>query len=377
MGHSRSIFALTAAFSLAACGTPSDEPATGSSAAGAAGRSGGAGAAGAPAGGAGGTSGGAGGAPAGSAGAVSAGSGGAPVEQPTPPCVSGEPPTLLTSASKPVSVAVSGDTAYFLTFSGELREVKLSTPGSSSKLLMDGGRDLQAWNGRLLWGTQNMPGAVHAATLPHPTAFATVALSASGSVYAIATRADGIFFAAGSTISRVTPGAAPSTVLTDADDGIVALAVDDTHAYFVAFRPVGGVVGTVIKRAPLAGGATEEIAVGAVTSQGGIALSPTHVVWTTDTTIQRRAKSGGTVETLASQQEAAIDVAVDGDAVYWVTRGWSGNMGSNGAVRKKVGNGPVTTLAAGQSNPIHLAIDETCVYWVENATQGAVRRVAR
>lgn len=377
MGTSRLILTLTMAIAVASCGPRSDEPATSPSATGAAGRSGSAGAGGSPIGGGGNSGTGGGGAPGGSAGAATSGGGGATVEQPAPPCVSGAEPTLLTAASKPISIAVFGATAYYLTFSGELREVKLTAPGSSSKLLTDGGRHLEAWNGKLLWGTQSTPGAIHAATLPHPSAFGTIALSSSGSISAIATRPDAVFFASGGTISRVAAGAAPSTVLTDADDGIVALAVDDTDVYFVAFRPVGGVVGTVIKRAPLAGGATEEIAIGAVTSQGGIALSPTHVVWTTDTTIQRRAKSGGPIETLASQQEAAIDVAVDGDAVYWVTRGWSGSMGSDGAVRRKVGSGPVTTLAAGQSNPIHLAIDGTCVYWVEYATQGSVRRVAR
>lgn len=155
-------------------------------------------------------------------------------------------------------------------------------------------------------------------------------------------------------------------------EGTVAIAVDDTHAYVTTRRDDSG----SIVKVPLAGGAYEVLAamqpapfaiavddsgvyftvrdtgrVHRVGKNGGavsvvaeqherangaeaIALDATHVYWSAVGGIFRATKSGvaQSAELLAEDNEGADALAVDGGEAFWIARGTAGN--SDGGLYK-------------------------------------------
>jgi hypothetical protein len=84
----------------------------------------------------------------------------------------------------------------------------------------------------------------------------------------------------------------------------------------------------------------------------------------------------GTVRRLASWQEHPIDVAVDGEDVYFATHAAPGTIG-----RVSTSGRGLQTLAADEDSPVALAVDATHVYWLSfgnfEGTSAALRRVER
>jgi len=88
-----------------------------------------------------------------------------------------------------------------------------------------------------------------------------------------------------------------------------------------------------------------------------LAVSNTHVYFTTETAVMRVAKDGGSPVTLATAQQA-FGVVADADAVFFAAyrQGTINRVATSG--------GPVLALAGDLSGPRSLTADETHLYWI-------------
>jgi hypothetical protein len=117
-----------------------------------------------------------------------------------------------------------------------------------------------------------------------------------------------------------------------------------------------------------------------LTDQAGVPRSlvadASHLYWIDTETerLQRMAKTGGAIQTLATGAQAMTPwaIAVDASHVYWLDTG-------EGAVRRTPrGGGATVTLATGQGDLLGLAVDTSYVYFSgSTAAGGRVRRVAK
>jgi uncharacterized repeat protein (TIGR03803 family) len=132
---------------------------------------------------------------------------------------------------------------------------------------------------------------------------------------------------------------------------------------------------------PLGGGPVT--ALGVVIGLYGVspfAVGPTAVAWIGLEGLKARPLAGGPVTaiwgdgTLGCGPESGLCIVVDEADVYWT--GYPSG-GCYGAVFKApVGGGSVTTIAADQDGPTAIVADGTAVYWI-TANMGAVWKVAK
>ncbi len=131
---------------------------------------------------------------------------------------------------------------------------------------------------------------------------------------------------------------------------------------------------------PLGGGPVT--ALGIVIGLYGVspfAAGPTAVAWLGGDGLKARPLAGGPVTaiwgdgTLGCGAENALCIALDEANIYW--SGYPSG-GCKGAVFKApVGGGSVMTIAADQNGPTAIVADATAVYWITN--MGAVWKVAK
>ncbi len=108
-----------------------------------------------------------------------------------------------------------------------------------------------------------------------------------------------------------------------------------------------------------------------------IAVDATAVYWIHgDGTVNRHEKGeGAATQVLASGQAGLARLALFGDDVYWTAGGASPAEGTV-MIAPKNGSAAPRALATGQKQPFGIAIDESGVYWA-NAGDGTIAKVAR
>jgi hypothetical protein len=153
-------------------------------------------------------------------------------------------------------------------------------------------------------------------------------------------------------------------VIADYEVNTTAIGVDDMHVYWA--RSVGGSFGKILRRAK-GGGTVETVADELSENVDAIALDATHVYWAGEQGVARRALSlAGGVEWLAGP---AGGIALDDSYIYWT------DVGDNAVRRRRKTLTPVETVddAWGTSaTPRAIAVDASHVYWTSHL--GAVAR---
>jgi len=137
-----------------------------------------------------------------------------------------------------------------------------------------------------------------------------------------------------------------------------SIGVDSTHVYWTT----AGGTGWNVQRVSKNGGTAQGLAgpSDSPASQGQLVLDATHVYWANQDTgqIRRMAKDGSGQELLA-QGDIPMGIAVDDAHVYWSNR-----KTTNGSVaRVPKSGGTSQVLASALSQPGILAIDADFVYW--------------
>ncbi len=181
-----------------------------------------------------------------------------------------------------------------------------------------------------------------------------------------------IYFNDGRTIRRVPKaGGAVETILSAPEEGSLAweFTLDDQYVYVgvaTGWSPPTGHVA----RVPLAGG-EPEIILGGGSSYSDIAVDATFAYLAHGDQVLRFPKEGGfflVPEIIASGQNSAASIEVDGSNVYWTEMG-SGNP-ANGCnpYEGKINvwskfTKTTRVLASGENCPVNLTLDGSTLYW--------------
>jgi hypothetical protein len=151
------------------------------------------------------------------------------------------------------------------------------------------------------------------------------------------------------------------------------IAVDESYVYWSDSS------GTVFKVAQTGG---DVIALAQGSEPQGIALDQAYVYFTDPGrgAVLRVPKAGGDTETIAAGQDTPVQIAVDGDFVYWTN---TPDLGLGAVMRaNKTGGAAPVQLATGKSandhrGPWALAIDDNAIYWTEIYGRGAIMKLAK
>ncbi len=194
-----------------------------------------------------------------------------------------------------------------------------------------------------------------------------------GLVFAMAADATDVYWAQPSGVMKVAATGGPVTQLAPltSSERVSQIAVDADSVYWLQFpisvaaEPNATTVPGSLRKAPLAGGASTEIASFGVTNiTGYFTLDAASVYWsdTVHGTIMKAPKGGGTPVTLATGQELPQSLTVDADSVYWVS--WAVNAHKPPWLAKvaKTGGAPVTLASSDGEGLGQIAVDATGVY---------------
>ena len=157
-------------------------------------------------------------------------------------------------------------------------------------------------------------------------------------------------------------------VVAESAGGAYGIALDATHVYWTTVtHPVAddGPAAGEVRRVPIAGGTPETIA-DRQWAPTALALDDDAIYWVTSTrndatrgTLMRLAKKGGKAVALA-HGAWLFDLVLANGEVYWVDH-------ENGLVAKMpTKGGDVTTLAADAKHPEHIAVDAQRAYWSDD-----------
>jgi len=161
-------------------------------------------------------------------------------------------------------------------------------------------------------------------------------------------------------------GGTPTTLASGINAQYMVL--DTNNIYFVNTTASGAVLEKISKD----GVTTTPLATNSVSIGSGIYVDSDYVYFS-DSAIEKVPVNGGAVSTLGAGHIRGI--TSDGTYLYWTE--YSGAFGSNSTVNKmaKTG-GSVTVLTSGLNNPIGIATDGINVYWIEFANPGGVKKTS-
>jgi hypothetical protein len=170
---------------------------------------------------------------------------------------------------------------------------------------------------------------------------------------------------------------AVATVMSVTSTAASGFAMDDRNVYLL--RQDAG--GSSIVRGSKMGGPTQVIAQSLPTSYR-LEVDATHLYFQEDGgNLVRAPKSGlGRAETFASTARPPVSFAVDADAVYWVDGGEGNpatgcNQGEGVIYRQPKLGGPAQAIVSGETCPLQLALDGNTMYW--STLGGSVRSASK
>ena len=183
----------------------------------------------------------------------------------------------------------------------------------------------------------------------------------------------------------ITGGAATTLVSGQVSpDGIGGLALDAAYVYWTTGGPATATNGGAVVKAPIGGGAPTTLATGQY--PGALAVDDTHVYWVntlcappndggaecTENAIVSVPLGGGAPTTLASGEGQGEQIALDAVNVYWTTSSRDNSQFGMGPVLvvPKAGGTPAT-LASGQYDPTGIAVNENSAVWLSAGLSNA------
>jgi len=218
---------------------------------------------------------------------------------------------------------------------------------------------IAAFEGDLYWSVTSPAGKIfkHAEGSTGPTEL----VAAAGYPVQLAVNRHGVFWvdAAGGTVNRVAADGTGKTVIATGQRGPEAVALDDTHVYWLNNGSEHKVFAFTVMKAPIGGGAAVSV-VGDQTFARGLALDATDVYVTTPDRLFRVAKDGTGLRALAANESVTgAPVTSRGRVHFGVSRPDGASLMSLAL------SAPTPTpVATGLKQPVALAGDSSGVYWM-------------
>jgi hypothetical protein len=280
--------------------------------------------------------------------------------------------TLASGLAEPQAISVNTNTAYWTLYGGGIQGIPLG--GGAVTSLSTGCYSQENVNfvvdeaNAYCSQPGNGAGSVISTPLSGGDGGITVLAAAANSPIALAANATTVFWGNAWAGLQSVPlaGGALVTSIPEPDGLGTIVAIDPTYLYWA------GSGGSVIFRAPLAGGTEQTLATFSIYSGlSDIAVDPTSVYWTETAAgaVMKAPLDAGTAVTLAAGQTSPFAIAVDSNGVYWTNSAEATDGGVMGRVMKMaLDGGVVTTLASGQSQTQGVVLDDASVYWIEQST---------
>ncbi len=194
----------------------------------------------------------------------------------------------------------------------------------------------------------------------------------SGVIENLASDATHLYWVDRAAVRRVEKAGGPIETVWTAiapDYDVSEIAVDDTHIYWINEIDTSPDDVAVVRRRAKSGGTVETISDGR-RSVVGLGIDATHVYWSERLALWRRAKAGGATQRVAALSGFYSSIAFDRTHIY-LTQYWE-----NEVTRVPRAGGPPESVATGQGGPGFIAVDAGHVYWA-NRLDGRVMRWAK
>lgn len=302
---------------------------------------------------------------------------GQPVD-PGPPCESpGQPRALANGLVAPRFVAVDSRHVYWSVLSSttgprlETLWMMAKAGGEPQVVIRDVAAltSLAAHDGRAYWAVS---GGKIFRTGEGSTGPSELVVSAAGYPFQIAVDRHGLFWvdSNGGTVSRAGLNGSGVTVIASGQRGPQALALDETHVYWMNNAWEHKVPAFSAMKAPIEGGPASSLT-GDQSSALGLAVGAEHVYVTTATQLLRVGKDGAGLKVATSVDTVTSAPAIGGAPVYF---GVSSPEGGSVMSQPTDGATPAP-VATGLRLPVAIAADATGVYWI--AANGALTHLCQ